>query len=58
MSNNKSKCARQSARLCQKRITKGLADFLIPDSQPDQNELLVVGPPIAPGYKGSRLWNE
>ena len=50
MSNNKSKCPRQSARLSQKRITKDLADFLVPDSQPDQNEPLIVGPPTTKGY--------
>ena len=53
MSNNKSKCPRQSASLHQKRFAKGLADFLFQDSQPDQNEPLVVGHSITPCFSAS-----
>ena len=48
---NRSEGPGQSARLQQKCLTKGPADFLVADSQPDQTEHLVVGPSTTPGFK-------
>ena len=53
MSHAKSTCPRQSARLSQKRHDRRMADCLVPDSQPEQNEPLVVITPTTPGFKGS-----
>ena len=51
MSHAKSICPRQSARLSQKRHDRRIADCLVPDSQPEQKEPLVVIPPTTtPGF--------
>ena len=52
MSHAKSICPRQSARLSQKRHDRRMADCLVPDSQPEQNEPLVVIPPTTSGFSG------
>ena len=53
MSHAKSTCPRQSARLSQKRHDRRMADCLVPDSQPEQNEPLVVIPPTTTsGFSG------
>ena len=51
MSHAKSTCPRQSARLSQKRHDRRMTDCLVPDSQPEQNEPLVVIPPTTSGFR-------